>query len=71
MTLTHSDAAALARKSADRADRRRTYTPAPSRTEMCGSTGVPWIVTYMRHYRRLTGRPGYAGPAPVWRKATS
>lgn len=49
-----------ARAYADRVVRRK-----PRSTQTTGDP-VPWIVAYMRRYRSLTGRPGYAGPKPVW-----
>lgn len=57
---THHEAARMARGYADRAVKRQqraTGTHGPP---------VPWITLYLQSYRRLTGRPRYAGPTPVW-----
>lgn len=47
--LNHQQAAAAARHYASRQAR----------------DAAEWIALYLWRYRRLTGRPGYAGPMPV------
>lgn len=65
----HHVAAEKARGYADRTVRRTEQQV--SRRGDKAPRPTPWIDLYLRRYRSLTGRPRYAGPAPVWVPATA